>query len=398
MFDLFIFGLPLIVFKFFYIISEERFVKMMTVLIHWTTPIVYAFPLIFSGSKIYCDDLDLLIQARENNSILIANHGSRIDWMVAMFCGHNKVKGQSVMYKARVGFVCESFIKYMPIIGWYRAFICEDIFVDRSISSDAPVIKTNVQKFLKAKERRMTFLSPEGVVVDYGEMDKFYIQSCRNYCEKLGYKSFEYVLTPRHKGTECLLNNMHVNSKNLVSVCLAYVQNGKLLNCKMSSPSRVIPDIYLLNKGMFEHPIDVYICMRPINLKTNAVDLRTAIMNEYKWMDDILKEFDKQDSTINLERALSGFNFSLIEPNIIEALAYHVLHAFVIIITAVQRGLASHLYSTFISLLFVVSSCYTVGWMMNSTSMESVPFETCIKSTFLLLQNRKKRLLQSKSD
>ena len=48
---------------------------------------------------------------------------------------------------ARVGFVCERVIQYMPLIGWYRKIVCEDVFVDRSFKVDEINIASNLNDF-----------------------------------------------------------------------------------------------------------------------------------------------------------------------------------------------------------------------------------------------------------
>ena len=72
----------------------------------------------------------------------------------------------------RVGFVCEALIQFLPIIGWYRKIVARDIFVWRSFKQDAPTIQRNIQDFIVVREKRMLFLSPEGVVVDFGPKDR----------------------------------------------------------------------------------------------------------------------------------------------------------------------------------------------------------------------------------
>jgi len=76
------------------------------------------------------------------NSLMLANHGSRIDWMIGMYVGYIEKP-----VRVRVGFVCEKVIKYMPFIGWYRNVICEDVFVDRSFKLDKINISTNLNDF-----------------------------------------------------------------------------------------------------------------------------------------------------------------------------------------------------------------------------------------------------------
>jgi hypothetical protein len=60
----------------------------------------------------------------------------------------------------------------MPVIGWYRNIVCEDVFVDRSFNVDKINIAKNLHDFHDSNTERMLYLSPEGVVVDYGERDR----------------------------------------------------------------------------------------------------------------------------------------------------------------------------------------------------------------------------------
>eukprot|EP00551_Chaetoceros_affinis_P019411 CAMPEP_0203741734 /NCGR_PEP_ID=MMETSP0092-20131115/54752_1 /ASSEMBLY_ACC=CAM_ASM_001090 /TAXON_ID=426623 /ORGANISM="Chaetoceros affinis, Strain CCMP159" /LENGTH=74 /DNA_ID=CAMNT_0050628605 /DNA_START=140 /DNA_END=361 /DNA_ORIENTATION=- len=74
--------------------------------------------MVLSGTKVYADDVDILIESKENDSLLLANHGSRIDWMVGMFIGHLSELDKRQSRKCRVGFVCEALIQLMPLVGW----------------------------------------------------------------------------------------------------------------------------------------------------------------------------------------------------------------------------------------------------------------------------------------
>jgi len=128
--------------------------------------------MVFSGTKLYCNDIDLLVEAKASeSSLLLANHGSRIDWMVGMFVGFARELGGKTCDCVRVGFVCEAMIQFLPIIGWYRRLVACDIFVWRSFKQDALTIQSNIHDFIAAREKRMLFLSPEGVVVDFGPKD-----------------------------------------------------------------------------------------------------------------------------------------------------------------------------------------------------------------------------------
>ena len=88
-----------------------------------------------------------------------------------MFVGFATNLGGKACQGVRVGFVCEAMIQFLPIIGWYRKIVARDIFVWRSFKQDAPTIQRNIQDFIVVREKRMLFLSPEGVVVDFGPKD-----------------------------------------------------------------------------------------------------------------------------------------------------------------------------------------------------------------------------------
>jgi len=388
-FDLFIIGFPLYCLKKCHVISKEQYVRYMTSLVHWTTPIVYSMPLIFSGSRIYCDNMHLMLEARNNDSLMLANHGSRIDWMLAMFVGHNHVKEQKNNFKARVGFVCESIIQYMPIVGWYRAMVCEDIFVRRSFLKDASTIAQNISVFHNADEKRMVFLSPEGVVVDFSERDKLYIKACREYCVAHGYEPFQYVLTPRHKGTEILMNQIERDNGPIISVCMAYVRNGKLLNCQMSSPDRKVPDIYMLNEGTFGEPVDVYLFLRQLPPISKKDDLRVILMDENKWKDSVLKDLDEQLQKKQKPEENPALKLFMLEMNRTEAIVSHMAHAIVIISASLYIHQFENLILLFFTLLVLLTSSHALSWILNTSSMESVPFETGIKSFFIFADKLK---------
>ena len=116
-----------------------------------------------------------------------------------MCVGFSRSFAERSCERIRVGFVCEALIQFMPLIGWYRKLVAKDIFVWRSFKQDAQIIKKNIQDFHSADERRTLFLSPEGVVVDFGPKDMEYIYACRKFCVDNSYKPFDYVLTPRYK-------------------------------------------------------------------------------------------------------------------------------------------------------------------------------------------------------
>jgi len=398
MFDLFVAGIPIYLLNMIGILPSQAFFKLTTLITNWTTPIVYGIPMVISGTKVYIDNVDILNSAKERDSLLLANHGSRIDWMVGMMIGHLTKLGKHPGERCRVGFVCEALIQMMPLIGWYRKIICNDIFVWRSFDKDAPTIKKNISSFKRYNEQRMLFLSPEGVIVDHDEKDMKYILQCRQFSINNGYTPFEYVLTPRYKGTTCLLDQIDGDGP-FVSACLVFVRDGKLLNCKLLSPNRVIPDIYDLNQGIAGKPVSIYVHVRMMEIKNDdQFDAKARLMEEYKWKDSILKEWDlalKQGPGPSIEWFSQ---FKVVERNVIEIAINHVLHMIAILTFSLSFQWTNELVTIICVIFIIVTTTHTLGWMVNQASMESVPFETGIKAliTFLISFQEKKRVAMKK--
>ncbi len=392
MFDLVIFGLPLFFLKSIRVVPSKIYFNLMTILINWTTPIVYGIPMVFSGTKVYIDNIDIIIESKRNNSLLLANHGSRVDWMVAMFIGHlNKLSNEESSHSTcRVGFVCEALIQMMPLIGWYRKIICDDIFVWRSFDKDEGTIRGNIASFHQCEEQRMLFLSPEGVVVDHGEKDMEYVHQCRQFCIDYGMKPFEYVLTPRYKGTKCLLDQVRSKDggKNgiISSACLVFIRDGKLLNCKLLSSERIIPDIYDLNQGIAGRPISIYVHVRRQNGLDgeHKFDAKARLMEEYAWKDSILSQWDKL-----LQKDIpqdGGAKFTFVETDKKEVLMSHLYHLILMVSILSSLNMMQQFTKVCQCIFLSVSITHTLGWLVNKSSMESVPFETGIKAlvTFLM--------------
>ena len=181
-FDLVLLGLPIYALHAVGLLPMKLYLAATTLIINWTTPIVFAMPLVLSGSKVYCNDVDLLVESKSTNSLLIANHGSRVDWMVGMFVGFARFLAGRTCNRIRVGYVCEALIQFLPLVGWYRRLVARDVFVWRSFKQDAPALIQNIRDFHQSDERRMLFLSPEGVVCDFDEKSTTYIKACRQFC------------------------------------------------------------------------------------------------------------------------------------------------------------------------------------------------------------------------
>ena len=379
-FDLFVLGLP--AYLVLYPVSKSLFRKYMTALINYTTPIVVNLPMILSGSTLHCDSMDYYMnKVKQQNSLMLANHGSRIDWMIGMYVGYIKT---ATSPRSRVGFVCERVIQLMPLIGWYRRLVCEDVFVDRSFKIDSINIALNLNDFHKTQTERMLYLSPEGVVVDYGERDQKYIANCREFCKEQGYEPFDYVLTPRYKGQTILVDHIK-GGGTITSICTAFVKNGKLLNCEMSSEERSIPDIYTLCAGIAGEPVHMYINLEEMHFKSTDQPevIKKIMMEDYKRKDDKLREWHKLLKAGKKKEFEKQFETFV--PHFWDAQLHQVAHALSIFALCHFLGVTYGFLKFACCVFAAVAGGHTLGWFMNATSMESVPFETAIKGVMMVL-------------
>ena len=214
-----------------------------------------------------------------------------------------------------------------------------------------------------------------------------YIAQCRKFCIDQKYKPFDYVLTPRYKGSMTLLQQVQDCNGPVVSVCTAFIRDGKLLNCNLLSPDRVVPDIYTLNQGIAGSPVDIYIHLKAMNITKDMKDPKQVMLENYKEKDAILAEWDKQTSAGTAADKFWMSQFEQIETHRLEGILYQIAHAAVMTTFALWCGRLDVLFNAFGVLFGLVSGCHTIGWLINSTSMESVPFETGIKAFAMWLEN-----------
>lgn len=214
------------------------------------------------------------------------------------------------------------------------------------------------------------------------------IAACRKFCLEQNYPPFDYVLTPRYKGSMCLLQNV---KGPIISVCIAYVQDGKLLNCRLLSPDRVVPDIYTLNGGIGGSPVEIYIHLKRMVIAQDVCDPKAVFLENYREKDRLMKKWDEQllAGTANGETWMN--QFSKIESNHLEFALYQISHTLLMIVIGIVSGGLYTLALVFGVLFLLVSSCHTIGSLIGSTSMESVPFETGLKAIAACWLERKKK-------
>ena len=133
-----------------------------------------------------------------------------------------------------------------------------------------------------------------------------------------------------------------------------------------------------------------------MNIAQDINDPKAFMMQNYKEKNEILMEWDKRtrEGTASSESWMS--QFSEVKSNYIECFSYQIGHAAVMVLAALIFDRMHALLLVFCSLFCLVASCHTIGWLLNSTSMESVPFETGIKSIALSLKKMKANSGESK--
>ena len=87
---------------------------------------------------------------------------------------------------------------------------------------------------------------------------------------------------------------------------------------------------------------------------------------------------------------MPGLLFDVIQNSYLECTLYQVGHAFLMLGVAMMFDCVHMLFKFGFLLFCLVAGSHTVGWILGSTSMESVPFETCIKSVARALSSKKK--------
>ena len=164
-----------------------------------------------------------------------------------------------------------------------------------------------------------------------------------------------------------------------ISVCIAYVRDGKLQNCKLLSPNRVVPDIYTLNEGVGGSPVEVYIHLKRMEIAQDISDPKRLFLENYKEKDNILKKWDEHLSgTANSESWMN--QFTRIESNRLTFVMYQISHTLLMVVLGIIFGRLHDLTMAFGILFLLVASCHTIGSTLSRSSMESVPFETGIKA------------------
>jgi len=341
----------------------------------------FLLPPALAGLKIRVDKTqwEMMLRTRLETllHIVMCNHGSRVDWLLAHMCGYTD-------NPIRVSFLTEGPMQFLPIIGWVCA-LAEDIFVWRSFKRDKARIDANIESFKQTRTPRAIFLAIEGAIVDHGAFDVAYIDDCRRFCEQLGYKPFEYVLTPRYKGVHTLAQHA---GTHLYCATVAFEQGGKMLNCKLTDPGRVVPDLYFV----LRHSTTATVHFSRLVVGADQDEAKSQCMDNYKYRDELLAHYDAHGCFPGSLRydPLPWQWPSRVGSFAAQLAISHALACAVGMPLLVARILAG--------LFCVLGGCHVAGELLSGQSRESIPFETIFKSWAYAGRDRKLLAKAKKAD
>jgi 1-acyl-sn-glycerol-3-phosphate acyltransferase len=223
------------------------------------------FALTLSGFKVYVQDVELareILTSSDTGSMWLYNHTARGDFFVGMipfFSGW--LQGcMGCGWRDRFSVVTERVSVCLPGFGWWIWF-SESIFLHRRLDKDAVMLRATVVDWLATGLRRIIYFSPEGKLADPGTEDgEEYIKQCTEYCAAMGRPPLNYVLTPRHSGLYHTMKHYPRGTRHLCSVH-ALTQNGIMLNQRLDSAQRIVPDIIRVFSGCSAH-VSFFECPR----------------------------------------------------------------------------------------------------------------------------------------
>jgi len=336
-----------------------------THLLNMVIPAFLCVPVSWCGLQVQTNDMDTLMDSQADNCVVLSNHGGRTDWVIGLYMGF--ARGPS--NRARVGFVAEALVQFLPVVGWFR-YAVEDIYLWRSFKQDAPTIKRNIAAFHSSGVKRTIFLAPEGAIVDKSKKDMQYVKDCQAFCVAQGYEPFQYVLTPRYKGSACLT----AHSKTVISVTMAYVQDGVLLNELLSSNERVVPDLYTILRGEVKVYVDVQ------TMGGQLTDAKTELMNDYARKDKIMAHFHAKGAFPDERKGWEHFPVEHFVMNITLFMWFATLFTL-----AYSFGTMSTVVRTLIGFFLFIASSHGLGeFFGDGLSREALPFETTLKALLML--------------
>jgi len=307
-------------------------------------------------------------------TIIMCNHASRIDWLIALWCGNVDVP-------VRVSFLTEGPMQFLPIVGWMRK-LCEDIFLWRSFKVDKARIDANIASFKATGTQRALFLAIEGAIVDQGVFDQHYIRECNDFCASLGYAPFNYVLTPRYKGIHSLAQ--HAGAELFSATC-AFTRRGRMLNIQLTDPERVVPDLFTI----FADEVEVTCHFDRLLVSAEQEQAKRQCMANYKYRDEMLACFHEHG------RFPGGLTYRPLPTELRKRAGCFAAMLACAGVLPAYAGWPLLLPKLLGGMLAVLATCHALGELISGESRESIPFETIFKSFFYA--GRDAKLLQQQA-
>ena len=382
-----------------YFVSAGLYRHLTTILLDFAVPGFLCVPFSWAGCKVRCNGLGYMRDRAQENMLVLSNHSARVDWVIGLFIG--------TYYYTRVGFVTEAFVLLLPIVGWFR-MLCEDMFVFRSFKKDKERLEENIDAFHSSGVKRWVFLSPEGMIADFSDFDRKYVEDCRSFCESRGMKPFDMCLTPRYKGIT-VFNKLVTKGEEKpavdLSVTMTYVQDGERLVKPLSDDTRIIPDLWNILKGGLRVDVSCHL----LELSNEPTTMRDQLMQEYADKDALLKHFYEQGryprdhpSVSPAPHGWAVYHDENVPVPADEADAFQtvpVQHLRMNVSMLSQLGLLAYLflssgYRVTLAVLVaaiwgLIASSHIFGQLLaNGQSRESLPFEGCTKAIYFRMSGR----------
>lgn len=185
---------------------------------------------------------------RRENVLYFANHQSKVDWIITdMLIARQGGIG-------RLRFMLHSMLKYIPLFG-FSFYQHSFIYVDRTnFSAERSVAPL---KYIKKHQLpSWIIIYPEGTRFNPNNTEV--IEKSLAYAEKKGLKSLKYHLTPRIRGTEMVLSNLHDYLDAVYDVTVVYADaNGRPLD-----KAERMPDMFSYMNA--QHTLHIHIHRIPI--------------------------------------------------------------------------------------------------------------------------------------
>ncbi|XP_047128319.2 1-acyl-sn-glycerol-3-phosphate acyltransferase delta isoform X1 [Hydra vulgaris] len=237
--------------------------------------------------KLYVSNLDDIKHFGKENSLVISNHYSDVDWLTAW------IFAERVGLIGRTKIISKSETKYLPIIGWCLWF-SESGFLKRNWQDD----KSNINKLINSMKRNSNTFSIFVMCEGTRRTDEKLLAS-QEYAVKNNFIPLKHHLFPRTKGFSLLAEALHSKVAAIYDLEFAFpdIESANMQN--------------VVNGGKIE--VLMHFRRIPMNLVPNSFDgLSNFIIEHYKKKDEIYDHFVKNKTFPGLRVPLPRRKLNLI--------------------------------------------------------------------------------------